>query len=281
MKTAVALGTFDGVHKGHLSVINAAVSSGFRPIAVAFPEPPKSIISGDKKLLMTPYKKKQMLENQGITEVFYLDFLKIRDNSPEEFLRFLKNEFNPAVICYGFNYHFGKNGAGDVGFIAEFCKKNGIEFIKAEPVEKDGITVSSTYIRGLLEEGRVTEANSLLSEPFGFSAQVIHGDKRGRTIGFPTVNQLYPDNLVRVKFGVYKSLVTVSGKTYNSITNIGVRPTFQNGKISAETHIIGFSGDIYGEVAEIKLTDFLREERKFSSLDELKENIILDIEKAH
>ncbi len=281
MKTAIALGTFDGVHIGHRSVIKAAVGSGFKAVAVAFPEPPKSIISGDKRLLTSPIAKKKMLENEGIKEVFYLDFAKIRDNSPHEFLNFLKNEFDPAVICCGFNYRFGKNGEGDVLLIEEFCNKNGIEFIKAVPVDIDGVTVSSTYIRDLLEEGKISVANRLLGQPFGFFGAVIKGDRRGRTIGFPTINQLYPEDIAKVKYGVYKSETLVGGKKYNSITNIGIRPTYENGVVSAETYIIDFSGDLYGEVAYVQLIDFLREERKFSSIEELKENIENDIKKAH
>lgn len=279
-KTAIALGTFDGVHLGHKSVINAAVGSGLRAVAVAFPEPPKSIISGEKNLLTGPYKKKQMLEKEGISEVLYLNFNEIKDISPTEFLNFLKDRLNAAVICCGFNYRFGKNGEGDASLIADFCEKNGIEFKKVEPVKMDGVTVSSSLIRDLLQNGDVEWANSLLGEEFGFSGEIVHGDMRGRTIGFPTLNQFYPENLVKVRFGVYSSSVTVSGNTYKSITNIGIRPTFQSEKIMAETYILDFSGDLYGRMLEVKLHKFIRPEQKFHNLTELKENIENDIEKA-
>lgn len=281
MKTAVALGTFDGVHKGHLSVINAAASSGFKPVAVAFPEPPKGIISGDKNLLTNPIKKREILIKSGINEVFYLDFKKIRDYSPEQFLKLLKNEFNPAVICCGFNYRFGKNGEGDTGLLKDFCKKNEIKFIEAQPVTAQGRVISSTYIRELLEQGMVAEANGFLSEPFGFNAQVIHGDKRGRTIGFPTVNMVYSDSLVEVRFGVYKSEITVDDKTYSGITNVGMRPSFRTEKIMAETYICDFSGDVYGKIINVKLLNFIRPEQKFETLQELKANIMNDIQKAY
>ncbi len=281
MKTAIALGTFDGVHSGHRAVIDAAVNSGLKSIAAAFPEPPKSIISGDKNWLSTPHQKREILLNRGINEVFYLDFEKIRDMSPLGFLTFLKARFNPAVICCGFNYRFGKNGAGDTELLESYCSENGIQLIKIAPVCVGDRVISSTYIRELLENGEIELANSYLAEPFGFTGEVIHGDKRGRTIGFPTVNQLYPENLALVKFGVYKSEITVGGKTYSGITNIGVRPSFKTEKIMSETYINDFSGEIYGEVLKIRLLKFIRPEQKFESLEKLKENIENDIKKAY
>lgn len=277
VKTAIALGTFDGVHTGHLSVINAAVNSGFKPIAVAFPEPPKGIISGKREILTPPTEKKELLTAAGISEVFYLDFQQIKDTPPKAFLEFLVKEFNPAVISCGFNYRFGKNGGGDADFASRFCNTAAIELKKAVPVCVGDKVISSTYIRELLLSGEISQANSFLSRPFGFSGMIIHGDERGRTIGFPTINQVYHQNRAKVRYGVYKTAVTVQGKQYSGITNIGERPTFKNGIISAETYINGFSGDIYGQLADIRLLDFIRDERKFTSLEELKRNIESDL----
>lgn len=279
-RTAVALGTFDGVHNGHMAVINNAVKSGFKPIAVAFPEPPKGILLNKKEVLTSPEEKKALLKSVGISEVYYLDFNKVKNISPEEFLLYLKNKFNPAVISCGFNYRFGKNGEGTTLSAEEFCLKNSIMLKQASRVCINGRPVSSTYIRQLLLNGDIIGANKLLLKPFGFSAEIIHGDKRGRTIGFPTINQVYPENAAKLKYGVYKTAVTVCGKRYSGVTNVGVRPTFKNGIISAETYINGFSGDIYGITADVRFLSYIREERKFSSVDELKANIINDIEKA-
>ena len=281
MKTAIALGTFDGVHLGHKAVIEASLKSGFKSVAVAFPEPPKSVISCKGNLLTTPIKKREILKKMGVNEVFYLDFTEIRDNSPEEFLSFLKSEFNPAVICCGFNYRFGKNGLGDTEYLSKFCGENNIKSVVVPPVLVGSDIVSSTAIREMLEAGEVLKANRLLCEPFGFSAPVIKGDKRGRTIGFPTANQIYPDNLIKVKFGVYKSVITFNGKTYKGITNIGVRPSFPNGEISAETYIYDFSGNLYDKVLDICLIEFIRPEQKFDSVEQLKQKIEEDIKKAH
>ncbi len=281
MKTAIALGTFDGVHIGHKVVINAAKKSGFSPVVVAFPEAPRGIITGEKSVLTLPSQKKEILLSLGAHSVYYLEFSKVRDMSPTEFLEFLVCEFDPAFITCGFNYRFGKNGRGDVSTIRDFCNERGIEFAEISPVSEEGTVVSSTAIRKLLEIGEIENANRLLSRPFSFSAPVIHGDERGRTIGFPTINQVYPPNLVAVKFGVYKSVVAIGDKKYNGITNIGVRPTFQNGLVSAETYIIGFDGNLYGATVKLELLRFIRSERKFSSVDELKANIESDIQAAN
>lgn len=279
-KTAVALGTFDGVHLGHLAVLELAKGSGFKSVAVSFPEPPKSVISGNKNLLTTPLEKKEILEKSGIEQVNYLDFAEICNYSPEQFLEYIIKEFNVGAVCCGFNYRFGKGGSGDTNLIKNFCQEKNIKFFMAEPRKNGEEIVSSTLIRGLLGEGRVMEANSLLSEPFGFSGEIVHGDKRGRTIGFPTINQLYPENKAPLRFGVYKTEVTVLGKTYKGITNIGHRPSFPSGEIIAETHILDFSGEVYGQTAKISFLRFIRDEQRFDDIEELKSNIKNDIEKA-
>ena len=277
-KTALALGTFDGVHLGHRAVIEAAVKSGFKPVVVAFKYPPKMYFDKSVGYITSIEDKNRAFKALGVDSIQYLDFLSIRNMSSEEFLTFLKEKYNPAFICCGFNYHFGKNGAGNTSLLQEFCKQNDITLKVLEPVCEDNKTISSTYIRGLLKNGEVEKANRLLSIDFGFSGAVIKGDERGRTIGYPTANQNYPNNLTEIKHGVYKSLITVNGKTYNAITNIGHRPTFKTDNVGAETYIIDFYDDIYGEIADIRLAQFLRVDQKFNSIEALKEAIKKDIE---
>lgn len=278
-KTAIALGTFDGVHTGHRAVIKAAVNSGFKPIAVAFKFPPKMYFDDGIGCITTPADKDKALRELGLNEIHYLDFPDVRNMPPADFLRYLKREYNCAFLSCGFNYRFGKNGAGDTEFLREFCKENGIILKVLEPIVIDATTVSSTNIRELLSEGNVTAANEMLARPFGFSAAVMHGDARGRTIGFPTANQLYPKDLIKVKYGVYKSLVTVNGKTYKGITNIGHRPTYKTEEVGVETYILDFSADIYGALADVRLTEFIRPEQKFGSAEELKSAIKKDLSK--
>ena len=275
MTNAIVLGSFDGVHLGHRAVIDAA--EGYNCIAVTFSLPPKSYKSSAPKLLMTLEDKKAQLKKCGANEIYVMDFESVKDTSPEDFLNFLKEKFNPYLIVCGFNYRFGKGASGNTETIKAFCSKNGIEFTEIPEVEKEGVTVSSSYIRSLIADGDVKKANTLLSQDFGFSAEVINGDHRGRTIGFPTINQVYPAALINPKFGVYESTVFFDGKTYKAITNLGVRPTYLNENVTCESYIRGFSGDLYGKTVTLRLKRFLRAERKFSSVEELKKAIESDI----
>ena len=275
MKTALALGTFDGLHKGHREVLR--LPDGCKKIAVIFPLPPKALITGKPLALMLPQDKETALKDLGIDEIFTLDFEKVRTMPPEDFLRFLTDKFSPDLISCGFNYRFGKNAAGDKNLLEDFCKERGITLKCSEPVTENGETVSSTEIRHFLQSGDTEKANRLLYKPFSYTAEVISGDKRGRTLGFPTVNQRYPQCLLPPKFGVYVSRVTVDGREYDGITDIGVRPTFKTDYIISETFIKGFSGDIYGDTVTVSPRRFVRGEVKFSSVSELKAQINADL----
>ena len=278
VKTAVALGTFDGVHLGHRAVIENVVTSPYRRVAVTFVVPPKALLGKSTGVITSAWQRRELLKGCGIDAVEFLDFNSCKDMSPLDFLKDLKDRYNCALISCGFNYRFGKDGAGETALLADFCSKNGIELKVVDPVCENVTVVSSSFLRSDLQQGRVETVKRLCGYNFGFSAEIVHGDARGRTIGFPTVNQIYPDELVKVKFGVYKSVVTVNGKSYNAITNIGVRPTFKTDFVSAETHIIGFNGDVYGCIADLRLIKFIRDEKKFDSLDELKQAIKNDLQ---
>ena len=278
MKNAIALGTFDGVHKGHRAVLD--LPPGYRKTAVTFVLPPKAVLTGEKALITTPEDKCRILKSIGIDDILLLEFESVRDMSPQAFLELLKEKYNPELISCGFNYRFGKNGEGDSEAIKEFCKKYGIEFKITSPVTLDGDVISSTFIRSLLKNGEIESANALLSEPFSFEAEVIEGDKRGRTIGFPTVNQKYPDELIKLRFGVYKTKIEVDGNIYFGISDIGIRPTYKSDYVISETYIKDFSGDLYGKKLRITPLKFLRDEKKFSSLEELKKQITIDLNKV-
>ena len=275
MKTAIILGTFDGLHAGHRAVIEKA--QGFYSVAVTFDRPPKSFLTRDPQLLMLSEDRINRLKELGIDKVEMQSFEAVKDIDAKKYLEHLKQNYNPNRIVCGFNYRFGAGAAGDTALIAEFCKKNGIEFICVPPVEKDGIILSSTYIRNLIREGNMAKAVSQIYGGFAFTAPVLHGDARGRQLGFPTANQEYPNDLVKLKFGVYISRVVVDGKQYRAITNIGIRPTYQTDTIGCETFIKNFSGDIYGKQMTTELLHFVREEQKFSAIDELKNAILNDV----
>lgn len=277
MKNAVALGTFDGLHTAHREVLS--LPKGYKKIALTFKIPPKMVIFDKNELLFNVEDKYSYLKELGLDEIIVLDFNEVRDNSPEDFLNYLKNEIGADYITCGFNYRFGKNGAGDTEMLADFCQKNGIELRVSKPyLLPDGKALSSSYIRSLIKNGEVERANELLYKPFSFKGIVQKGDQRGRTIGFPTVNQTFPTELVKPRFGVYKTKVFVNGREYEAISDIGVRPTYEIDYVISETFIKNFEGDLYGKEITVTPLKFLRAEKKFSSLDELKEQIKKDLE---
>lgn len=277
MLNGIALGTFDGLHQGHRAVIDSVIE--YNRIAVTFKKPPKSVISGKEELLMTPEDKYQALLDYGVKEVFMPDFYTLKDLSPKDFLDLLLKKYNPKAIACGFNYRFGKSAAGDIDFLIRYCLEKGIKLFVSDAVKMDDEIISSSKIRDMITEGRVDEANNLIYGGFGFSAEVIHGDHRGRTIGFPTTNQIYPICLAKPKNGVYAAEVEIDGKCYKAITNLGFRPTFKTSVITAETYIPHFVGDLYGRRLGIKLLKFLRSEHKFQSVDDLKNAIEKDVSK--
>lgn len=268
-KYALALGMFDGVHMGHKAVLAGAVSSRMKSVAVTFSSIPFK--SGGS--IMTVSDKEKKLREAGIDEVLFLDFFEIKDLSPEEFLQMLSEKYAVGKICCGFNYRFGKKAAGDTNFLFDWCKTHNVEFFECPEVLFDGKTISSSYIKSLIASGEIEKANLLLGREFSFTAEVRHGDRRGRTMGFPTINQLYPENLTAPKCGVYQTVVTIQGKEYDGVTNLGFRPTYITDYISAETYILDYSGECYGEQVETRLVRFIRDEQKFKSLAALKNAI--------
>lgn len=275
MKTAIILGTFDGLHAGHRAVIEKV--KDFFSVAVTFDIPPKGIISGEPQLLILPDDRENRIKKLGINQVEMQSFEAVRKISAVDYLEFLKDKYNPSRIVCGFNYRFGYKAEGDVALLNKFCKKNGIDFICVPPVEKDCVVVSATNIRNLIREGKISEASSQIYGGFCFTAPVLHGDMRGRTIGFPTANQNYPENLVKLKFGVYITQVTIDAVQYSAITNVGIRPTYQTQTIGCETYIKDFCGEIYGKDMKVEFLQFVREEKKFLSLKELKNAILSDV----
>ncbi len=275
-KTAVALGTFDGVHAGHTAVLKAATDSGYTPVVVAFRLPPKCFF-GEKNIVLTNEKvKTRLIKKAGIKQIDYIDFENVKDLSAEAFFEEILLKYSPALIVCGYNYSFGKGAKGDTALLQKLCNKRGIALKVIDKVKVKGETVSSSLIRDLLKNGETERAVSLLPDGFSISAKVIHGDKRGGTINFPTINQYFPELAASVKFGVYMSSIIINGETFYGMTNIGIRPTFPVKKTICETNIFGFDGDLYGKVITIKLLSFIREEKTFNSLNELKDAIESD-----
>ena len=279
-RTAVALGNFDGMHVGHMAVLEAAKSfesEGLMPVAVLFDEHSLKAITGKAPaMLMTVTERNRIINENGL-RIETLVFNEIRDLSPSDFVeKILVGRLGAAAVCCGYNYRFGKGASGTAQTMSEICGRLGLQCRVSGEVDVDRCAVSSTKIRGFIENGEIEKANKMLGRPFGFSSRVIDGDKRGRVLGFPTINQIIPEELAMPRFGVYQSVVTVNGEKYKGVTNVGRRPTVGTEKILSETHILDFDRDIYGENVDVRLIKFIRPEKKFSSFDELARQIKSD-----
>ncbi len=278
---AVALGNFDGLHIGHLAVTNRTVEEAGKELTAAvmlFDEHSMKAVTGEAPpKLITDSERAEIFKEKGI-ETVTVNFSQIRDFSPEEFVEeTLIKKLNAKVVLCGFNYRFGNKAKGDAKLLEKLCIEKGIKCVIIDEVEIDGMVVSSTAIRNAVECGDIEKANSMLGRSFGYCTQVINGDKRGRTWGFPTINQKLSEGLVIPRFGVYESIVTVDSKSYKGVTNIGSRPTVGTKEILSETHILDFNGELYGTCVDVRLVRFIRKEQKFSSFQELIEQIKSDV----
>jgi len=283
-KKAIALGCFDGLHRGHMAVINAALAyrdKGFAPFVLLFDEHPQKIISGQAPPeILTDEMQIRDIRRLG-AEPLIVCFRDINELSPAEFVGdYLVQRFNAGALCCGYNYRFGRGGAGDTEMLGQLCKKFSIDLNISSVVVYNSKPVSSTRIRQAITCGNIEEANLMLGREFSYNFTVVSGDKIGRLIGAPTINQFFPKSFVVPKFGVYASKTLVQGKWHSSVTNIGRRPSFESDELRSETCILDFSGDLYGQNIEVCLLKYLREEKKFSSLEELSAQIKKDSQAA-
>lgn len=266
---SLALGAFDGLHRGHMAVVDAAQAPGLEAGVFTFSAGPKGAPA-----LLTPGDKLEILERAGIRRVYRVDFSSLRHMEPQAFVEdVLFEKCRAARLCCGEDFRFGKDAAGDAQLLARLCARAGAQLSVIPPVADGGGKISSTRIRAAVEAGDIPTANRLLGRPFGFSLPVIHGNHIGHTLGTPTINQAIPQGFVLPRFGVYAAWCYAKGRFYYGVANIGVKPTVGSDYVLAETWMPDFSGDLYGYPVRLLLLDFLRPERKFPSLDALKEEI--------
>lgn len=279
--TAIALGYFDGLHKGHRNVISLAAAekkNGLTPVCFTFSKSPKSVLNGTQSnALMTNEDKIKTLERLGIERTYQADFEKIMNMPAQDFAqKILIDTLKAEKLFCGFNYRYGRNGEGSAETLKSFCESKGVTLTVVPATESRGEIVSSTLIRKLITDGNVKRANELMCSRFGFSSVIEHGKRLGRELGTPTINQPLCSELVVPKFGVYASIVTLeNGETYCGVTNIGIKPTVGGNTPLCETWMPKYKGgEIYGQSADVRLLEFIRPERKFSGIDELKNAII-------
>lgn len=275
VKTAAALGIFDGVHTGHRLVLSETMKytvKGFVPAVFTFVTESVKFKHGKPlEYIYTNSQKLHILENSGIKYALSCEFDLLQNMDGEEFVRkIICGVLNAGAVICGENFRFGKNALCGTEELKKFGEKYGFEVCVVK-LSENGF--SSGKFREMLKEGNT--GNGMYS----LYGKVVQGNRLGRTLDFPTVNQLYAQRQLVPKKGVYRTFTVIDGKKYDSVTNIGVKPTVENNiKPLAETHILDFSGDLYGRMIEVGFLEFVRCEKKFSSLEELKKQVFADID---
>jgi riboflavin kinase / FMN adenylyltransferase len=279
----LALGNFDGLHRGHLKIIErvrrGAAEHGGTPMAMTFDPHPPRVLRPDKapKLLMTKSQRLESLHSAGISCVAVVRFTReLSEWDPEMFIRtVLVDWLRVSEVWVGANFLFGHGRSGNFTVLRTLGQHYGFRADKIDPVRYKDFVVSSTRIRRLVSEGRVDEAGALLGHPYFVDGTVVAGRRRGREIGFPTANLQTPNELIP-PHGVYATTTTIDGVVHAGITNVGVRPTFGEGELTVETHLLNYSGDLYGRSVRLGFVQRIRDERQFPDVDALREQIEAD-----
>ena len=276
---SLALGYFDGVHLGHQAVIRQAVNfakeNNTKSAVITFKDHPCCYFYGVcPKYILTRKEREKQIEKLGVDYLYELDFESISGLTADEYLKnILIKYFTPSAISTGYNHNFGYKKSGGVKYLAQEARKFDYKYFEMPPQKINCELISSTAIRNLLSKGQIEKANSMLGYKFKISGTIIRGKQIGRTIGFKTANLIYPHELIDLPFGVY-SVNTEYGK---GIANFGIRPTVNGEGTLLEVHILDFDEDIYDKNITVEFNKMIRTEKKFPSLDELKNQIQKDI----
>ncbi len=289
-RRVIALGFFDGVHCGHATLLNMAreraAQKQLDAAVMSFDLHPDTLVAGKPVWLINSIEdRKRILQNYfGISDVILVHFDQSMMNMPwDRFITdYLIRELGAAHLICGYDFHFGYRGEGNPERLQEKCRELGIGCDVMPKVTLNGITVSSTHIRGLIESGDMTAAAEFLGHPHCISGTVVHGKALGRTIGIPTANILIPDHVLVPAYGVYATMVTLpDGRRLPAVTNVGVRPTVENTTgVTVEPWILDYQGDLYDQTILVDFYQRLRGERRFSGLEELQREIFRNAEQT-
>lgn len=286
--SAVTIGVYDGVHTGHQAVLadlerQATVLGVASRAVLTFDQHPVSVLAPERtpKLLGTLEQRLEILEGLGIDIVGVLPFERIREMHPAEFIhQVLIAGLGARLVVVGTNFRFGMDRAGDVETLRGEGARHGFEVDAVELLRGESTAVSSTVIRALLAEGNVTAAEEALGRPFELRGMVAAGDGRGRSVGFPTANLSFLDELMVPAKGVYAGEAAMGATSQPAVINVGVRPTFGGKVLTVEAHLLDFEGDLYGRSIAIRFKCRLRNEIRFESIDELAAQIGEDVAAA-
>jgi len=275
-KTIYALGFFDGVHLGHQALLSAcralAEETGANVGAVTFDGHPQALLTGRAPALINSIPDRcRLLRQYGAARIVTLPFdEKMRKMPWQDFFLLLTERYGAAGFVCGRDFRFGYRGEGNAEKLRAICHARNLPCTVVEDQFLDGVRISSTHIRSLIEAGQMADAVRFLGHGHILSATVVTGRRLGRTLGIPTANVLIPEGLVMPRFGVYACRVQVNGKQYAAVTNVGNRPTVGGHRITVEPWILDFDGDLYGQELQLAFFTFLRPEEKFPSLEDLR-----------
>ena len=275
--TAIAIGNFDGLHKGHMKLLevlkNAACDMGVPSVVYTFSEHPKNVMAGEyaQPLIYPNSTKEQLFCESKVHTLFFEDFLKVRDLEPEEFVKeILIDKFNIKAAVIGANGRFGKGSQGTAEMLKELGTRYGFEVLVVEPVVIGGITCSSTEIRGAIESGDFEKCARLLGRNYAVCGTVIEDKHLGRTYGYPTANMIPERSRPDIGRGVYATNTKIADKIYKSITNVGTTSFDEIEKLRIETHILDFNASLYGKEITVEFLYYMRGFKNFVNTDELK-----------
>ena len=290
-ESVLTVGTFDGIHQGHMALMNRLVQKAnkhnCRSVVVSFDPHPRSIIHAGEdgiRLLTTLEERSRRLSELGVDVLCVIPFTRdfSLQNSKEFVQNILYSKIGLSYFIIGYDHHFGKNRDGNAQTLQQMSSDLDFEVEIVEKKEMGDLTISSTKIRQSLEvDGNVVRAEELLGRPYSFEGVVVHGDERGRTIGFPTANiQLNHRDKLIPKEGTYVIEAQLNGNTYQGMMNIGNRPTFDGQNQRIEVHLFSFNEQIYGQIMRVFLIERIRDEKKFKSSDQLIKQLQLDRKKS-
>lgn len=284
---AIALGFFDGVHRGHQAVLQSVLQqkeNGFIPCVFTFQMNEGELgAKAGIRTLQTVEEKEHTLKKLGIEVVHAPCFTEFKDMSPRQFIEeILIGQYGAGYIACGYDFHFGKGAAGTAEDLRRIALEHDVTVDIVSAVSYDGDFISSTRIRAAITEGDIPLANALLGRPFTLKSEIVHGKKLGRTISFPTINQRFDGGHIVPRLGVYATILNLQEGRKIGATNVGTNPTVSDNQnaVLAETYIVDFCSDIYGEIIEVEFYEFIRPEEKFSSIDALKEAIAENAQQA-
>lgn len=282
--TIVTVGKFDGIHKGHEKLFDVLKenANGRQKVVLTFETTPREFLKDNaNKTIVTDNEKQILCEQQGIDVYMKMPMTKeFLSLSPEDFIeKVLKEKMGATTIVCGPDFHFGSKAVGNVEFLMNNQERYGFKLIVVEKEKYHDKDISSSGIREKIVQGKMDEVNEMLDHPYRIIGRVEHGKQLGRTIGLPTANLIPDKNKLLPPNGVYRTVVVIKDRYFNAISNVGINPTVEDGKeIKVETHIIDYDEDIYGEIIEVRFYEFIRPERNFNNIEEMKNQINRDIE---